>query len=877
MKLQRITSVLLVLGGLVAAAFSMPALAQGSDTEIIEEVVTIGTRLQEGRSASDSLVPVDLISGDDLQSQGATTMDDLLSRLVPSYNVNQQPINDAATLVRPAQLRGLPPDATLVLVNGKRRHRAAVITFLGNGVADGSQGPDISTIPAIALKRVEVLRDGAAAQYGSDAIAGVINFQLKDYDDGGSAEARWGQYYEGDGDAFNLAANVGISLGAGGFLNLSAEYKQSDPTNRSQQRTDAAALIAAGNPHEYAAAQYITDPSYDSTFHPNVMIWGAPEFRDDYKLFANFGKQLGSILEIYGHANYAQREVEGGFFYRNPHTRSGVFAGGKVERNGIMYDTVKVADLDGIGMGRECPAIRIIDGVASIDDINLVKADPNCESFITRFPGGFVPRFGGSVTDYSFATGVRGEFIGWHFDVSGVWGSHEADYFMRHTINPQLLALPGITVANIPTDYDPGGYTQTDWTLNLDLSRSLDLGFLHGPLNLAFGVEVREEQFEVTQGGMNSWYQDLSPGGLSAQGFGVGSNGFAGFGPRVVGTWSRESYAGYVDLEAEVTDVLVLGLAGRFEDHDDVGDTLDFKISGRLQTSEDVALRAAFSTGFRAPTVGQANILNVTTAFTQGILEDEATLPPTHPASALVGGQPLTPEESTSFSLGMVINAGNLDITMDYYRIKLEDRIARSSERRLTEQQRNDLVAAGVTDAANFSQIRFYTNDFDTTTQGLDIVATWDMDMFGGNTVYNIAANLTDTNVDKRNPAVIDEKRVIQLEENIPGFRVTGSFKHTNGAWDFVGRVRFYSDFVEFATDDGGARLDAGARTLLDLSMSYAWDDDLTFVFGADNVLDKYPSTQTAYGGNVSGLVYSETSPYGFNGGYYYFRALWGF
>ena len=771
-----------------------------------EEVVVLGTRRQDGRSQTDSLVPVDVITGDDFVRQGSSQLDSQLANLIPSYNVDQQPINDAATLVRPAKLRGLPPDSTLVLVNGKRRHRAAVITFLGNGVADGSQGPDISVIPSIALKRVEVLRDGAAAQYGSDAIAGVINFELKDDAEGGAVEVRGGQYYEGDGDGMNFAGNIGLPLTSNGFVNLSFEYKEADPTDRAQQRADAQELVDAGNPH-------IEDRSYDSVFQPHVMVWGAPRFEYDHKFFGNAGIDLSDSWELYGFGNYAKRKVEGGFFFRNPHTRSGVFAGGEVEVDGTTYKTVKVADIDGIGVGGSCPHIRIIDNVASAEDIAAVQADPNCESFITRFPGGFVPRFGGTMEDYSFAAGLRGEFANdWYVDVSGVYGRHQAEFFMRHTLNPQLLAKPSITVANIPTDYKPGVYIETDYTINVDVSTLVDLPVLYSPLSVAFGFEHRQEEFKVRQGEENSWFQDLRPGGLTEQGFGVGSNGFTGFGPRLVGTWSRNSYAGYLDLEADLIEAVSLGAALRYEDHKSVGDTLDVKVSGRGQVADNFAVRGAFSTGFRAPTVGQANILNVTTAFSGGMLADEATVPPTHPAATLVGGKSLTREKSTNYTIGAVFNLRALQVTMDYFRIKVKDRIARSSEKALSENDRQTLIAQGITDAANFSQIRFYTNDFDTTTQGVDIVATYPLEFWGGMTGLSFAGNWTKTTVDDRDPDVISDKRVIQLEKNLPRFRFTLSADHRQGPWNFLGRLRFYSDFTEFATDDGDARLDANAR-----------------------------------------------------------------
>ena len=895
--------------------------AQQSEAGVIEEIVIIGSRRQDGRSQAESLVPVDVISGDDFMAQGSTGIDSQLANLVPSYNIDQQPINDAATLVRPAKLRGLPPDSTLVLVNGKRRHRASVITFLGNGVADGSQGPDISSIPAIALKRVEVLRDGAAAQYGSDAIAGVINFELKDDAEGGTVEARWGEFYDGDGDGFNVSGNIGLPLSSNGFANLSFEYKEADPTNRSQQRSDAQALVDAGN-------TYITDPNYDSVFHPNVMVWGAPEFEYDYKFFGNAGFDISDNMEVYGYGNYAKRKVEGGFYFRNPHTRSGVFAGPvryndqinhygntfKVDdiwsrdtpaqseygkkfddlndsqeeaikeiekellKTGNLYNTVKVADLDGAGMGGTCPIIRITDNVAGPEDIAAVQADPNCESFITRFPGGFVPRFGGTMEDYGFAMGVRGElFNDWHVDLSGVYGRHQAEFFMKHTLNPQLLAKPDVTVANIPTDYSPGTYTETDYTINLDVSKLVDLAAFYSPLSVAFGLEHRQEKFKVTEGGETSWFQDLSPGGITTQGFGVGSNGFTGFGPRLAGTWSRNSYAAYMDLEAELSQDVLLGAAGRYEDHKGVGETMDVKLSVRGQVNDNFAVRGAVSTGFRAPTVGQANILNVTTAFSGGVLADEATLPPTHPASALVGGKPLTPEESINYTIGTVFNVGDVDITVDYFHIKVKDRIARGSERKLTDADRQTLINQGVTDASAFSQIRFYTNDFDTTTQGVDVIATYPMDLLGGRTNFSFAGNWTETTVDKFNPKVISDKRVVQLEKNLPRTRFTLSANHLQGPWTFLARARYYGKFTEFTTDDEDERNEAEARALVDIEGSYTFKDSLTLAAGAENVFDTKPSRLTSSGGNVAGLVYTETSPYGFNGGFFYFRALWNY
>ena len=272
------------------------------------EIVTIGTR-GKPRSATSSVAPVDVISASDFVSQGGVDTSNLLRNVVPSFNVNDQPISDAATLVRPANLRGLAPDHTLVLVNGKRRHRASVITWLGSGLADGSQGPDLSAIPSLAMQSVEILRDGAAAQYGSDAIAGVINFNLKNSASEGSAEIKYGQYTEGE-NQYTLAVNQGFALGENGFLNLTAELTEAEATDRSVQRADAAGLIAAG-------VQGVNTPA---------QVWGTPEIDGDLKLWANFGAELGNGMELFGNANYNNKEAIGGFYYRNPSNRGGVNA-----------------------------------------------------------------------------------------------------------------------------------------------------------------------------------------------------------------------------------------------------------------------------------------------------------------------------------------------------------------------------------------------------------------------------------------------------------------------------------------------------------------------------------------------------------------------
>ena len=836
----------------VALPAMSPVLAQDEE-QMVEELIVVGSRRRD-RSAADSPVPVDVIGGDDFRNHGDSDMDSLLASLVPSYNVDQQPISDAGTVIRPASLRGLSSDATLVLVNGKRRHRGSVISFLGGGISDGAHGPDLSAIPAVALDRVEVLRDGASAQYGSDAIAGVLNLVLREDSSGGSVEAKWGRTGEGDGEATTLAANLGLPLMDTGFINLSMEYKQADPTSRSVQRADAAGLIAAGN---------------SNVRQPAAQIWGAPEIRDDLKLFANLGFGVGEASEVYAFGNWAQRTVEGGFFFRNPHTRPGVFNGPALE-DGTA--SVKVANLSGEGT---CPAIPIVDNVADAAAIAEVAADPNCFSFIERFPGGFTPQFGGDVDDLSFAVGLRGEMAnGWFYDVSGVWGTNKVEHFMHNTINPQLAAQ-GV---NIPTTYFPGTYTETDRVFDVNLSKALEgLGRAGAPLHLALGFEWRDETFEREAGDMNSWFIDMRDGGFADQGFGIGSNGFPGLAPRHAGENTRSSYAAYVDLETDLTDNLLVGGALRYENYEDFGNTVDGKLTGRLQVVENFALRGAISTGFRAPTVGQANVRNVTTAFGGGVLSDEATLPPTHPIAVQKGASTLQPEESVNATVGAVFNIGQADVTLDYYQISVEGRIARTSALDLTAADIDALLALGVADASSFSRVVFFTNDFDTTTKGVDLVVTMPLDLMEGDTDLVFVANRNDTVVDKRNPAIIDDLRVEQLKNTTPGNRMSLTANHTQGPWRFMGRYRRYGEFYGAPANAGSWSSTFDARWFLDAEAAYTVGNGLTFVVGGQNLLDEYPEETSQPAQDGVGMLYPENSPYGFNGAFYYLRAIWDF
>ncbi len=823
-----------VASALGTLSYSAPVLAQ--DSEAIEEVVVVGSRSRP-RSVTESAVPVDVISADDFVNQGDTDLSNLIRNIVPSYNVNTQPISDAATIVRPANLRGLAPDHTLVLVNGKRRHRAAVIYWLGNGVSDGAQGPDLSAIPAIALKQVEVLRDGASAQYGSDAIAGVMNFVLKDDAEGGSVELRYGTFYEGDGDQLTLSGNVGLPLGDDGFVNLSLEYGETDATDRAIQRDDAAGLIAAGNTAVANPAQ----------------IWGSPEVTDDIKLWANFGADISDAAEFYGHANYAGKTVDGGFYFRNPNTRGSVYSsdGGA---------TLLIGDLtpnDGIG----CPTVTITDNVPDPTALGQVFNDPNCFSFQEIFPGGFTPRFGGDVVDYSVVGGLRGELDnGLRWDASVGYGFNEVDFFINNTVNASLGPAT-------PTNFDPGLYAQTDLNFNFDVSYAVS-----DQVNVAAGVEYRDEEFEIGIGQTESF--DIGP--LADQGFSAASNGFPGFGDIAAGSWSRDNVAAYIDVEIYPVDNWLLTGALRFEDFSDFGSTTNFKVSTNYRVNDNFAVRGSLSSGFRAPTPGQSNAFNVSTEFDTALndLVNNGTIPSTNPVAVLFGGQPLDPEESLNATAGFILEQDALTVTVDFFQVNLEDRITPSqlfSINDLSAQELQDLIDAGVTSAQNLQNFRFFTNDFDTKTSGVDVVATTTLETDNSTTDLSFTYNRTKTEVDKFNPVTLDATRIRELETGLPETRWSLSGTTNYGNFRFLVRGSFYDGW--FDSEDNR---DYGNAILFDAEVGYSIADHSTIVLGAQNIFDTYPEANPGAAGGV-GNLYSQFSPFGFNGGFYYLRYKYNF
>ena len=818
-----------IAAAVIAGSAMLPSTALFAQ-EMVEEIITLGARAK-ARSATDSVAPVDVINASELANQGDVDITNLLRNSVPSYYVSDQPISDAGTMVRPQGLRGMAADHTLVLVNGKRRHRSSVILWAAGGISDGAQGPDTSVFPTAAIKTVEVLRDGAASQYGSDALAGVINFNLKDASEGGSISVKAGQYGEGDGDMTYVSGNFGLPLGANGFVNTTFEIGSLGDTNRAVQRADAAGLVADG---------------YTNVPNP-AMIWGRPKVDDDMKLFVNFGADLGNNTEMYGYANSTTKKIDGGFYFRNPTNRGGVYGNGS---------TLLIGDMDGIGVGTDCPVVTLDGNTPDPVAMAIVAADPNCFSFQETIPGGFTPRFGGTMTDQAMLFGLRGEMangVGW--DVSSYYGKNEADFFINNTVNASMGP-------NSPRDFDPGLYRQVETSLNADFTYAMS-----DAVSLAFGAEYRNEEFTIGAGDSAS----STAGVLANQGFSLSSNGFPGFAKAISGVFDRSNTAVYVEADWQASDDLVVVGALRFEDFDDFGTTTNYKLGANYSITDTTGVRGTFSTGFKAPTPGQSNASNISTTIDNatGKLVNKGVIPATSPVALVYGGKQLQPEDSENMTFGIYTTVGEFEITLDYFSIDVDDRLNFSKDVNLSAADIAQLIADNVPGAGDMSKFRFYTNDFDTTTDGFDLVVSTSTDWMGGTTDWNLAYNQTNTDVTNRG-VTIDDEREKRIEQMTPDTRWNLSANHMMGDWRMLARISYYGDWY-----DSGEGFVYPGENVVDLELAYNINDNSSVMVGGNNVLDEAGDTLhdiTSYGN-----LYSTQAPMGFSGAFWYAKYSYNF
>ena len=879
-----------------AAAAPLVEAPPPSGQLLVEEVVTVGTR-GKPRAAVDTAVPVDVFSAEEIASVNSSDLIDAINAIVPSFNVRRYAIADGATFVRPTELRGLDAHHTLVLIDGKRRHRSALLRLGGFG----AHGPDLGSLPSIAIDRLEVLRDGAAAQYGSDAIAGVMDVKLAGDSRGFELRARAGGYSAGDGEEVVVEGKAGFPLGRG-FLTLSAQAADAAPTNRSApydipigssgltpaQAVASRATVDGKTYHgpdaftyRYAASGDLVqvlpgsdgipddlDTRYADNFHRvgggrefsrPAQIWGKPE-REQRLVVANAGVPVGAA-ELYAFGSYALKDLTGGFFYRRP------------------------------GVSQLLP-LRLADGTIY---------DPRS----ALYPAGFTPQFSGEVTDHAVYGGLRGELdSGFTYEASASYGNNRIDYRIANTLNPSLGP-------ETPTRFRPGSLANDEMALNADFTFPVEVG-LRSPVNLAFGVERRVEGYviergdpasfavgpfahpdpfdlEVTQAEVDADPNDgLTTVACRIPGFEtrgspcpagdpvnnavpIGSNGFPGYPPAFATDIDRRSAAAYLDLEVDATANLLANAAARFERFSDspFGDVATWKLAGRYRINEAANLRGSVGTGFRAPTPGQISTTNVSTRIDpEGFPRAEGIFPSDHPAAELFGGRPLDAERARSLTFGVAMRpTDGLTVTLDAYRIRLDDRIVLSSQFAVGAPEAARLVALGVPGGNDIAQVRFFTNDVATRTRGVDLVAAWTFDTRRGTTSLQAAVNANGTRIVERG-RFVDAEGEYDLENGLPRWRAVVTARHAWRNVDALLRLRYYG---EYSNADTAALLRTqtfAPEVMVDAEVAYLLGERYTVKAGVENLLDSYP--EPAEFENCCGRIYWRRSAVSWQGALFY-------
>lgn len=858
----------------IATATATPSFAMAAQDdpaataqeESKSEIVVIGTRRTD-RTLTNSASPVDVISAEDLVQQPASNLLDVIKNLVPSFYVGQNTISDASTFVRSPSLRGLPGSQTLVMLNGKRYNRSALVQVYGGSdtaLSRGSQSADISTIPALAIGSLQILRDGATAQYGSDAIAGVLNYGLKEKS-GLEVVGRYGQYYEnGDGKSYQIAANVGVGIGDIGFVNLTGEYNNDGQTSRGVTRPSAANFA---NMFPALASQLPNFPG-------PVQIWGSSP-NNGYKFLLNSAIEVTSNSKVYLFANYARSSAVQSFNYRPPVTTTAV------DTNGVTRTQTRNSSFNNTYFLTRCPA-----GNATCPATGFVR-DTNTFQFSTLYPAGFTPQFVG-VTEQIFGTlGYKGDFAnGLKYDVSGSLSRNTLDLSMFQSLNASFGPQS-------QTSFNFGKITQEEANANLDLSYPLEVG-LASPLTIAGGFEYRRETYTLAAGDVQSYgagpfavpqqlFTLVSPGVYTPSGAtgasSPGASGYGGTSPQAAGKFSQSNYAVYGALETDLVDSLSVGVAGRYENYNTFGGGFAGKFNAIWKVADFLSVRGTVGSGFHAPSPGQSNNSILTTAFNNGIQVQTGTYPVNTAISRAFGAVPLTPENSTNYGAGIILKPTSaLTITADGYIINVRNRIGISQNFNVTAAdliREPALAAVGAGGA-----VTYFTNGFDTSTKGVDVVATYRTEISGSKLNFSLAYNYNLSTVTRFNPGVISAAQIIDIQHLAPNHRAIFTTNWTRGALSINMRENFYSWWTS-AQDYGVNSQRFGSRATTDLDVSYTFGEHYTFTLGGTNVLDERPAKLTPQsapifpitGGTSDGQVYARNGgPFGFNGGFWYAR-----
>jgi iron complex outermembrane receptor protein len=857
------------------------------DGVALDEIVLVGSR-STGRTAIDTPVPVDVIDVVQLATQGPqTTVNEILNYVAPSFTSTTQTVSDGTDHVDPASLRGLGPDQVLVLINGKRRHKSSLVNVNGT-VGTGSVATDLNSIPAAAIQRIEVLRDGAAAQYGSDAIAGVINIVLRkntnelnlSVNSGANVSQHSEQYDKGgiDGEKFQISANYGLDLGKnGGFINFTGSLENRGATNRTDSMQQpiytmfdvASRLLGydqafAMNPSALSAYVASLDSSLQSVYDNGIANGddfldiiasdagpGGPQPITEYEL-----RQRGLDRDDF-RMKVGQSKLRSGKFMMNMEL--------PVDDNGAtFYAFGGLSFRDGLAAG-------FFRRPAYTDGRGTTSALPN----------GFLPHIASRVVDKSFAAGLKGKIGDWNVDFSNTYGTNSFDFTIKNTANATLLT-------STPREFEAGGFSFAQNTTNLDISNKYD-DIFEG-LNVAFGAEYRIENYQLIAGEEASWasydiYGDVVTASTPDSDkqysyFGRlvpgGSQVFPGYRPENALDQNRNSYATYVDVEADITEDFLLSAALRYEDYNDFGDTFNWKIASRYKVSENFAVRGAASTGFRAPDLHQIYFNATATQFVAGIPNEVGTFANNSRLAQLLSIPGLKEETSNNYSLGFTakVPSAGLKFTVDGYIVNVDDRVAQT--RSYSASGQNAEVQQIFADAAA-GQAKFFMNAYSLESSGIDIVVDHKMGIGEGTLNNSLAASfrkfdVTDV-VKVLGQEVLDARAKGFVESAMPRTKVNLTHRFHTGDWNFLLRNVYFGEVNDPDFEGSANPVVYGEKIVTDLSIGYALNDNLSLTVGANNLLDVYPDevpTASNYGDQF--IFSRRTSQFGFNGRYVFGR-----
>ncbi|KZW98304.1 ligand-gated channel protein [Pseudoalteromonas luteoviolacea] len=839
----------LKLSPIALALLASTTMAQANEPteEKIETISVLGSKVSN-RTATESTSPIDILDTEQLNKGGFTELGQSLQSIAPSFNFSRTQVSDGSDLFRPATLRGLQPDQTLVLINGKRRHTQAIFGLSGT-VGAGAAGTDMNSIPMMALKNVEILRDGAAARYGSDAIAGVINLSLNDSTGVTTGFFQGSSTGEGDGDTYAFGLNRGFDIGnEGGFINVSLEYRDADGTNRAERDTGGSSTIAKGN---------LSD----------TIRWRQGNSDSEFmSIFYNAALPMGD-KELYSFAGYSNRTALGNGFYRD-------------------FDRAE----------RNVPQV---------------------------YPDGFLPRIDNEAEDISFAVGVKGDINpDWNFDLSTVYGENQYDYSSSNTINASYAAEylannPNASSQDIADNAGPrggysGGFRFDQWTTNLDINGVIDRDNAE-PIYLSIGAEYRKENYQIVPGEVASYACGTSNAERSFASVinpevfaDCGFQAYQGLRPDAANSADRSSHAIYVEAETLLNENWLVSAALRYEDVSDSGDDTIWKLASRYEVTEELAVRAAASTGFRAPSLQQSGYTAFTTTLGgDGSLATSYTATAGSPFPSALGIDGLKLESSDNYNLGLAWDvSSNLSLTLDFYQIKIYNRInlgsfigADSAELENFADANTALKATGAVQGNVFS------NSLDSTTKGVDLIASYNTDFGDGELEITFAANKNKTTIDRVNSPdgipdtiALDEQRRSFLTHGQPQERATLTFDYQTEQWSsllrfnyfgetevsyFAGRHIVLPDFLS-STNSWQQTSVVESAVLVDVNFGYELTKNLNLSVGIDNIFDETPDELGEdevlnFITNGAMRYPLRALPYGFDGMTYYAKVSFSF